>query len=57
MMQTDDVVKIIVRSLLDRIADGEEKLSLMRREREELYNRIENLCLQLREAREKETKK
>ncbi|MFY8105963.1 MAG: hypothetical protein ACOVKO_03535 [Elstera sp.] len=56
-MQTDDVVKIIVRSLLDRIADGEEKLSLMRREREELYNRIENLCLQLREAREKETKK
>lgn len=56
-MQTDDVVKIIVRAMLDRIADGEEKLSLMRREREEMHHGLEMLRIQLREAREKETKK
>lgn len=44
-MQTDDVVRLIVRALLDHITDREEKLALMRIE-------VSNLHLQIRQLRD-----
>jgi hypothetical protein len=51
-MQTDDVVRLIVRALLEHITDREEKLALMRIEVSNLHLHIR----ELRDASERETK-